>query len=374
MAVRGGDHAKLLGGVHEREQVVHLVGEEVGEVCQVDAVAVVIRHVDEAGEVARGCRRQDVAQRHGRVRRCGRRRLRRRRRGTRDSARSRGGIRTRRRGLAGERGVELVHDGLELGRVLVVARTRQVDDALVDDVAGMRAKHDHAVGHLHGLLDVVRHDEDGAHGALGRTLPVLVAREQVNDLAAEVLGRQHVKRREGLVHEEHVGLEHERSRDAHALAHAAAELLGVGVLEAVEADNVDGVERRLGALLAGDAASLEAQLHVLLHRKPREQRKRLEHEAHAGIGAGELLAAVLHGARGGRHETRQHAKEGGLAGTRTAEQRHDLAIVQLEAHVAQDRELLALLTLIGLLHVIGTQQYLVVVLDRHGHDLLASEV
>ena len=58
---------------------------------------------------------------------------------------------------------------------------------------------------------------------------------------AQGLGGQDVERRERLVHEQDVGVHDQRAREADALAHAAGELARVGGLEAVEADEVDGL-------------------------------------------------------------------------------------------------------------------------------------
>ena len=65
------------------------------------------------------------------------------------------------------------------------------------------------------------------------------------ELGAQVLGGEDVERGERFVHEQGVGFDDERAGEADALAHPAGELLGVGGLEAVEADEVDGA---LGAV------------------------------------------------------------------------------------------------------------------------------
>ena len=58
---------------------------------------------------------------------------------------------------------------------------------------------------------------------------------------------------ERLVHEQKLRLHHERPREADALTHAAGELLRIGVLEAVQADEVDGGQGA-GAALGGRQA------------------------------------------------------------------------------------------------------------------------
>ena len=62
---------------------------------------------------------------------------------------------------------------------------------------------------------------------------------EIADFAAEILGGEHVKRAERLVHEENLGLDHKRAREADPLLHAAGQFLGIGGLESVEPDQVD---------------------------------------------------------------------------------------------------------------------------------------
>ena len=151
----------------------------------------------------------------------------------------------RRRGVllgvaAGHDPVDVVEQRLELGGA-AVAGAVEADRDLGLDAAGVGAEHDDAVGEQDGLLDVVGDDQDRLGGELA-------ARPQLEQLAAEVLGGEDVERAERLVHEQDVRLDDQRAGEAHALAHAAGELLGVGGLEAVEADQVDRAERAPGAL------------------------------------------------------------------------------------------------------------------------------
>ena len=69
------------------------------------------------------------------------------------------------------------------------------------------------------------------------------AAQSLEQLGAEVLGGQHVKGGEGLVHQQGVRLHHERPGESDALPHPAGELLGIGGLEAVEPDPVDFLGR-----------------------------------------------------------------------------------------------------------------------------------
>ena len=77
-----------------------------------------------------------------------------------------------------------------------------------------------AVGHARGLLHVVRDDHD---------------RDALLELVDQLLDlqrRDRVEGRAGLVHQDHLGVDRERARDAQALLLAAGEP-GAGLVEAV---------------------------------------------------------------------------------------------------------------------------------------------
>ena len=147
---------------------------------------------------------------------------------------------------------EAVHEGrggvgLDLGR-----------GAALLDAAGVH--HDDAVGDLERLLLVVG-DEDRRH----RQLLVELA-----EPAAEVAADGGVEGAEGLVEEEHRGLDGERPGEGDALALAAGELGGEAVAEAVE---LDGGEQAVdaGAALglrraAGAGHDAHAEVDVVARR------------------------------------------------------------------------------------------------------------
>ena len=155
--------------------------------------------------------------------------------------------------------------------VLAVARAGQGDAEIGTDASRVLAQHHDAVGQQHGFLDVVRHDEDGARGHL-------VALPEFHQLAAQVFGGEHIERRERLVHEEHLRLDHQCAREADALFHAAGQLLRVGVFETVEPHRIENTHAALDTLGGGNAPRLEWRSHILDHRQPREQREALKHD------------------------------------------------------------------------------------------------
>ena len=74
---------------------------------------------------------------------------------------------------------------------------------------------------------------------------------EVEQVGAQRFGGQHVEGGEGLVHQEDGGFDDQCPGEADALAHAAGQFARIGRFEAVEADQVDGVERTACGLPVG---------------------------------------------------------------------------------------------------------------------------
>ena len=88
---------------------------------------------------------------------------------------------------------------------------------------------------------------------LGREILLL---PKPQELGAQVLRGEDVECRERLVHQEGVGFDDQGAGETHPLAHPAGELLGVGGLEAVQADAVDRLLSSLAPLVrSGPQAS-----------------------------------------------------------------------------------------------------------------------
>ncbi len=126
------------------------------------------------------------------------------------------------------------------------------------DPAGVGAQDEDPVGEQDRFLDVVRDHDDG----FGREPAALPEFQQ---LAAQVLGRQHVQRTERLIHEQRRGLHDQCASEPDPLAHASRQFLGIGGLITVQAHDVDHMQRPTGSLSRRDAARLQADLDVLLH-------------------------------------------------------------------------------------------------------------
>ena len=195
---------------------------------------------------------------------------------------------------------------------MAVARLGQQARDLGADPARVGPQHEDAVRQDHRLFDVVRHDQH----RLRREVVVVPEPQQ---LGPQVLRGEHVEGGEGLVHEQRVGLDDERAGEADPLTHPARELLGVGRLEPVQADRVDGALGADVALLGLDTERLEPDLDVLLHGQPRQQGETLEDHGDAGVGAVEQLAPVLDLAAGGGDQPRDAAQQRALAGSTAAQ-------------------------------------------------------
>ena len=164
------------------------------------------------------------------------------------------------------------------------ARVRQMDRHFRADAPGVAAEDQDAVGHVDRFLDIVRHD----HDALGRDPPL---RPQIEQIVAQGLGGQHVELRKRLVEQQNVGIDDEGAGKADALPHAAGQLLRIGALEPVQADDVDRFDRAPPPLGGGDALRFQAQFDIAEHRQPRKQGKALEDHRDAAYRTGYRLAA-----------------------------------------------------------------------------------
>ena len=145
---------------------------------------------------------------------------------------------------------------------------------------------------------------------------------------------ERVERGEGLVHQQHARLHRERTRDRHALLHAARELVRMHVGEFREAHLVEVVQRALGRLLAAQRARGQQREHdVLLDGLPRRQLvELLEHHDAVGPGPQHALAGQPDLALDRRDEARDRFQQGRLAAARGAEQHEAVGLVHVETH------------------------------------------
>ncbi|KMS94310.1 hypothetical protein BVRB_022690, partial [Beta vulgaris subsp. vulgaris] len=229
----------------------------------------------------------------------------------------------------GEEVQHLLAVGVEIGMLeqcLAVARARQIDlEHLADRGARPVGHHHHAVGQQDRLVDVVRDHDRGDF----RAVP------HFDQHVLQVPARQAVEHAERLVEQQQPRTEREGAGDADALAHAVRHLGRELVPGIAEADAFEIVVDDLAPLAAGGVRvdALDPERDVLARGEPGHQARRLEH--HRLVRPGDVdLAVVEHDrALADRVEPGRHRQHGGLAASRMADQRDELALVHQEVEV-----------------------------------------
>ena len=195
---------------------------------------------------------------------------------------------------------------------------------------GIGREDEDAVAHQHRFLDIMGDDQDrlDRHPPLG---------PEIEQIGAQRLGGQHVERREGLVHQQQRRVHDDRSRQPDALPHPARQFLRVGVLEAVQADQVDRGERAAAALLRGHALRLQPQFDILQHGEPGEEREGLEDHAHRRCRAF-LVRDEADRALVGSDQSGDRAQQRGLARARAAEQADHFVLEQGQVDIVENQQ------------------------------------
>jgi hypothetical protein len=141
--------------------------------------------------------------------------------------------------------------------------------------------------------------------------------------------------REGLVHQQHLGIDGKRAGQSDALAHAAGKLVRIAVLEALQSDRVDVF---LGDGLAfgfRDAPQFEPEGDVADGARPGQQRKILEHERPVGSGGGNRLPVNQNLAARRRNQPADDLEQGRLAAAGRPEEGCQLPLGKVDREIAQ---------------------------------------
>jgi hypothetical protein len=259
-----------------------------------------------------------------------------------------------------------VHSELVRRHHVEVAGPRQLDAHHVHDPSRPRGHDDDAVGEEHRLRDRVGDEDDG----LARLAP------DAEELDVHELAGHGVERAERLVHQQQRRVVDERAGQRHALAHAARQLVGVLVLEALEAGQLEQAEGAPARRLPVEAQHLYRQHHVVEDVPPRQQDGILEDDADVAAGAVDGPPAQVHAAGGARQEAGQDLEERGLAAARLAHDRDELALGDVERDAAERAHERAALRAIGLLEVRDDDQRSChegsILLDRGPADVVPS--
>src|SRR5712672_3597867 len=133
--------------------------------------------------------------------------------------------------------------------------------------------HGDAVGHHHGLVLVMRDEQDRDAEALLNLL----------DLALQAFAQLAIERAERLVEQQSIGLENKSPRQRHALLLTAGQLARLSRGEIGEADLVEHVERLPPAGGGWNALHAQPELDILQHILVRKQRIALEYHTEIAL-------------------------------------------------------------------------------------------
>src|SRR3984957_7720107 len=200
------------------------------------------------------------------------------------------------------------------------------------DLANTALAHDdEAVGHGQRLLLVM-----GDHH--GRQFQLAL---QLADFHPHVLTQLGVEIGQGLIEQQHIGPEHQRAGQRHALLLAAGQLARQPVAELLEPHQAQDFRDLRRHLRLRHLAHFEAEGDVLGHRHVRKQRVALEYES--GIAPpwrqrGNIAVAEAHAAGGRFDEAGDDAQGGGLAAAGGPKQDKELAIGNIERKVVDGPE------------------------------------
>jgi hypothetical protein len=231
------------------------------------------------------------------------------------------------RALDVEQPADVVHVTAELGRVhhVEAPRPRDVHVHVVHEPARPRRHDQHAVAEEDRLRDRVRDEQH-------RLAPL---QPDALQLEVHVLTGHGVQGPERLVHEQHGRVVDEAPGDGHALLHAARQLPRVALLEAAQADQPQQLGAHAPVALPVEALHVDGQQHVVEHRAPGKQHRRLEDHADVAAGAVDERAAQPRLAGGGRQDAGEDLEQRGLAAARGADDGHELALGDVERRAVQ---------------------------------------
>ena len=169
-----------------------------------------------------------------------------------------------------ERGQHVPLEIVEQWRV-AVARPRQVDLDLLEQPARPRPHHQHAIRQHHGLVDVVR-DQDQRRP---RVVP------EVEQMVLQVAPREGVERGERLVEQQHFRLRHQRARNRHPLRLPAGQFARPGL--ALSARPTRASARATFSRLRIRRQVRQAEADIVGDAEPGQQPRLLEDDADLGV-------------------------------------------------------------------------------------------
>ena len=144
---------------------------------------------------------------------------------------------------------------------------------------------------------------------------------------------------QGLIHQQHLGIDRVGAGDGDALLHAAGELFGVGLGEALQIHHLQILVGQLLGLLLALTLELEPKLDVLLHGEPGKQGVLLEHDATVGAGTCNLCAIYQNLALGRGLQSADNIEQGGLTAAGRADNTDKLIFMNIHIHAVEGHHL-----------------------------------
>ena len=201
-----------------------------------------------------------------------------------------------------------------------LARPGDLDIPDLSDPTGAWGHEHDPITEAHRFTHVVGHEDDRLAGFLPDAIQVVV----------ELVARQRVEGRKGLVHEQQLGVLREGPSQSATLAHAARQLMRAMLREIDEPHHREEPVDGLVPFIRIHLAEAHRQLHVAANREPREQRRLLEHDRRTTV-------SDLDRSRRDLVQAGDEREEGRLATARGAEDAYELAFAQLERDVIERR-------------------------------------
>ena len=148
---------------------------------------------------------------------------------------------------------------------------------------------------------------------------------QLQQFSPQRFRGQHVQRGKRLVHEQNFRFDHQRPRHSHSLLHPSGKFFRVSGLKPIQPHRVDNTQRTLVPLKFSHPARLERRFHILNHRKPRKQRKALEHDRHIRRLVLYRLPVPVHASARSRRKPCQHPQHRRFSAPRRPQQCNNLS-------------------------------------------------
>src|SRR6516162_6102429 len=233
--------------------------------------------------------------------------------------------------------------------IKAVARLRQVNFDLADDLRRIGRENEDAVAHQYRFFDIVRHQDDPFDGE-----PAFAP--EIEKVRPQSFRGEDVERRERFIHQQNIGVNDESACETDPLAHAARQLAWIGRLVAIQANQVDRGKGTLANLGLGKAERLQSELNIFQHGEPGKKREGLKHHRNARRRRNDRLAEIRDTSCGRACEPGDQAKQGRFARSRAAKKADDLPRRKLHVDVVENEQLITVRLWKGLAYGMEFQQ------------------